>query len=68
MRKVFGIRPSSYVVTLAVSVAQDDRSLIPTLQWGPALGNVTGETTNTCSAPRASCSVTVLSSASLHRA
>ncbi len=37
--KEFHIAPDSYVVTLRASVAAGDRSLVPVVQWGPAVAD-----------------------------
>ncbi len=41
--KEFRFEPSSYVVTVLVSVAQGDRDLVPAVQWGPGLGDLGAE-------------------------
>jgi YidC/Oxa1 family membrane protein insertase len=42
--KEFHLEPSSYIVTFRASVTAGDQAVNPTVQWGPALGDVTGET------------------------
>ena len=42
--KEFHLEPSSYIVGFRASVSAGDRALNPIVQWGPALGDVTGET------------------------
>jgi len=37
--KEFRLEPSSYVVAFRAAVTQDDRTLSPAIQWGPALGD-----------------------------
>jgi len=38
--KAYHLDASSFVVSVRVSVAQDDRALSPVVQWGPAVGDV----------------------------
>ncbi len=42
--KEFHLDPSSYIVGFRTSVSAGDRALNPAVQWGPGLGDVTGET------------------------
>ena len=39
-RKQFRIEPNSYVVTVTASATDNGRSLNPSIQWGPGLGDV----------------------------
>jgi YidC/Oxa1 family membrane protein insertase len=38
--KQFRLEPASYVIAFGASVTENDRSLAPVIQWGPALGDV----------------------------
>src|SRR5438093_4375015 len=38
--KEFHLEPSSYLVTFRVTVKQGDRPITPSIQWGPAIGDV----------------------------
>jgi YidC/Oxa1 family membrane protein insertase len=38
--KGFHLEPSSYIIGVTASVTQDERSLSPTLVWGPAVGDM----------------------------
>lgn len=42
--KEFHLEPSSYIIGFRASVTAGDRAIDPSVQWGPALGDVTGET------------------------
>ncbi len=42
--KEFHLEPSSYIISFRTSVTAGDRAVTPVVQWGPALGDVTGET------------------------
>ncbi len=42
--KEFHLEPSSYIIGFRASVTDGDRAVTPVVQWGPALGDVTGET------------------------
>jgi YidC/Oxa1 family membrane protein insertase len=42
--KEFHLEPSSYIIGFRTSVTAGDRAVTPVVQWGPALGDVTGET------------------------
>jgi YidC/Oxa1 family membrane protein insertase len=42
--KEFHLEPASYIIGFRASAASNDKALNPTVQWGPALGDVTGET------------------------
>ena len=42
--KEFHLDPSSYIIAFRASVTSGERALNPIVQWGPALGDVTGET------------------------
>jgi len=42
--KEFHLEPASYIIGFRAAVASNDRTITPTVQWGPALGDVTGET------------------------
>jgi YidC/Oxa1 family membrane protein insertase len=42
--KEFHLDPASYIVGFRASVTAGDRTLNPAVQWGPGLGDVTGET------------------------
>ncbi len=37
--KTFHFEPSSYVVALQTSVSESDRAVVPTVLWGPAVGD-----------------------------
>jgi YidC/Oxa1 family membrane protein insertase len=38
--KEFQLEPASYLMAFGASVTENDRSLAPVIQWGPALGDV----------------------------
>jgi YidC/Oxa1 family membrane protein insertase len=42
--KEFHLEPSSYIIGFRASVTAGDRAVNPAVQWGPGLGDVTGET------------------------
>jgi YidC/Oxa1 family membrane protein insertase len=42
--KQFRLEPASYVIAFGASVTENDRSLAPVIQWGPALGDIDSAT------------------------
>ena len=43
VRKQFRLDPNSYVVSLSITVTDGDRAVNPTIEWGPGLGDVAGD-------------------------